>query len=182
VALDAHRLYLFILQQGQNHVHIERLPSCITEDSIRVDGTGTAVIFDVVHHAPGPRSNNHNNKAVATTRCALEALQKERDVAREQAEFLGSYGRTLDCKAINVEDVQRFLDMFGPRQIAVAQRIRELDVEIEKAQEEFNQARRNIYQDAQGEKRGTRITVTVLAETDGDAELTLTYGMSVIWL
>ncbi|KAH7327615.1 hypothetical protein B0J17DRAFT_722614 [Rhizoctonia solani] len=165
------------LKKGQNHVRIERLPSGVNEDSIRVDGTGTAVIFDVIYHAP---SYDRSRQASATTdlRRALEALQKERSITQEQSEFLGNYGRTLDSKNINIEDVQRFLDLFGPRQLAVAKRIQELDAQIDKAQEELNEAQRKEFEDVRGAQRGTAITVTVLAEMDGSAELTLTYVVS----
>ncbi|CUA72740.1 hypothetical protein RSOLAG22IIIB_10279 [Rhizoctonia solani] len=165
------------LKKGQNHVHIERLPSCLNGDSIRVDGTGTAVIFDVVYHAPSYSIISYSESATTAQR-TLEALQKERDIAREQSDFLGSYGKTLDSKNINIEDVQRFLDMFGPRQVAIAKRIQDLDVQVEKARDELIEVRSKEYHDKRGEKRGTRVTVTVLAETDGKAELTLTYVVS----
>ncbi|KAL5633009.1 hypothetical protein ACGC1H_003487 [Rhizoctonia solani] len=165
------------LKKGQNHVRIERLPSGVNEDSIRVDGTGTAIIFDVVYHAP---SHNSSRQTSATTdlQRALEALQKERSVAQEQSEFLGNYGRTLDSKSVSIEDVQRFLDMFGPRQLAVAKKIQELDTEIAKAQQELSDSQRKQYEDARGAQRGTAVTVTVLAEVDGSAELMLTYVVS----
>ncbi|QRV76192.1 hypothetical protein RhiJN_04207 [Ceratobasidium sp. AG-Ba] len=171
------------LKTGQNHVDIERLPTCINEDSIRVDGTGNAVIFDVVYHSPyrqpaQPSSDNPHEQAVAKARRALELLQKEREVAGEQSKFLNSYGQTLDSKNVNIEDVQKFLDMFGPRQIAVAKRIQELDVQISDAQKVYDEAQEKVYADARGAKRGTKITVTVLAETDGPAELMLTYVVS----
>ncbi|KAG8704390.1 hypothetical protein FRC09_003548 [Ceratobasidium sp. 395] len=171
------------LKQGQNHVDIERLPTCINEDSIRVDGTGTAVIFDVVYHNPRsqsnvPKSDNPHQQAIAEANRVLQSLQKEREVTKEQSDFLDSYGKTLDSKSINIEDVERFLDMFGPRQVAVAKRMQELDVQIEQAQKEYNEARAKVYEDQRGAKRGTRITVTVLAEVDGEAELMLTYVVS----
>jgi uncharacterized protein (TIGR02231 family) len=143
-----------------------------------VDGTGTAVIFDVIYHAP---SRGPSIRATATTdlRRSLEALQKERTITQEQSEFLGSYGRTLDSKNMNIEDVQRFLDMFGPRQLAVAKRIQELDAQIDKAQEELSEAQQKEFEDVRGAQRGAAVTVTVLAETDGTAELMLTYGGSI---
>ncbi|CAE7054687.1 unnamed protein product [Rhizoctonia solani] len=165
------------LKKGQNHVRIERLSSVINEDSIRVDGTGDAVIFDVVYHSPSHRRPDQGS-ATADLHRALEILQKERGIAREQSEFLENYGRTLDSKSVNIEDVQRFLDMFGPRQLAVVNRIQELDTQIEKARAELEEVRRKAYSDAQGEQRGTAITVTVLAQTDGLAELMLTYTVS----
>ncbi|KAG8783182.1 hypothetical protein FRC12_020015 [Ceratobasidium sp. 428] len=171
------------LKAGQNHVDIERLPTCINEDSIRVDGTGNAVIFDVVYHSPYRQpslrsADSPHEEAVADARRTLEALQKEREVAEEQSKFLNSYGKTLDTKNINIEDVQKFLDMFGPRQLAVAKRIQELDVQIKQAGQAYQDAQEKVYADERGAKRGTKITVTVLAETDGQAALILTYVVS----
>ncbi|KAG9119016.1 hypothetical protein FRC07_006179 [Ceratobasidium sp. 392] len=169
------------LKQGQNHVDIERLPTCINEDSIRVDGTGNAIIFDVVYHSPNRQSNtpvpnDPHQQAVAESRRALETLRKEREVTQEQSNFLNSYGKTLDSKSINIGDVERFLDMFGPRQVAVAKRIQELGVRIEQAEKVYNEVQAKVYADQRGAKRGTKVTVTVLAEVDGEAELMLTYG------
>ncbi|KAG9104890.1 hypothetical protein FRC06_006715 [Ceratobasidium sp. 370] len=170
------------LKQGQNHVTIERLPSCVSENSIRVDGIGAAVIFDVVYHRPGPSPSTSDDKTVSECRRVVEALQKERDVAKEQSNFLNAYGETLDSKNLNIEDVERFIDMFGPRQLAIAKRIQELDVQITEAEKQFDEARSKAYADARGAKRGTKITVTVLSEADGQAELMLTYVVSnVSW-
>ncbi|KAG8707787.1 hypothetical protein FRC09_001619 [Ceratobasidium sp. 395] len=172
-----------IVQQGQNHVDIKRLPTCINEDSIRVDGTGTAVIFDVVYHRPSrqpgaSKPGDRHQQAVAESLRVLQSLQKEREIASEQSTFLNSYGKTLDSKNIGIECVERFLDMYGPRQVAVAKRIQELDVQIEQAQKEYNKAQAKVYADQRGAKRGTRITITVLAEVEGESELILTYVVS----
>ncbi|KAG9099450.1 hypothetical protein FS749_001257 [Ceratobasidium sp. UAMH 11750] len=170
------------LKQGQNHVTVERLPSCVKEDSIRVDGIGAAVIFDVVYHRPGPSPSTSNDETVSECRRIVEALRKERDVAREQSNFLNAYGKTLDSKNLNIEDMERFIDMFGPRQVAIAKRIQELDVQVVEADKRHDEARSKVYADAQGAKRGTKITVTVLSETGGQAELMLTYVVSnVSW-
>ncbi|KAG8709941.1 hypothetical protein FRC08_017857 [Ceratobasidium sp. 394] len=173
------------LKQGQNHVDIERLPTCINEDSIRVDGTGTAIIFDVVYHSPyrqqqpsAPTSDDPNQQAVAESLRVLESLRKEREVAKEQSTFLTAYANTLDSKNVTVEDVGRFLDMFGPRQVALAKRVQELDVQVAEAEKAYNEAQAKIYADQRGADRGTRVTVTVLAEVDGEAELMLTYVVS----
>lgn len=147
---------------------------------MRVDGTGNAVIFDVVYHGSTPRPVNSKDEAVAAAQRSLEVLQKERDVAREQAEFLSAYGRTLDTKNINVEDVQRFLDMFAPRQVAVAKRIQELDMQIQQVEEEVRTAREKVFEDDRRDERRAKISVTVLAETDGTAELMLTYGTFLV--
>ena len=37
------------MKNGQNDVEVVNLPTCLDEGSIRVDGIGNAVIFDVVY-------------------------------------------------------------------------------------------------------------------------------------
>jgi hypothetical protein len=76
--------------------------------------------------------------------------------------------------------VQGFLDMFVPRQVAITKRIQELDIQIEKAQQELGTAQQKVYEDARGDERRAKITVTVLSEADGAAELLLTYGMFLV--
>lgn len=142
-----------------------------------MDGTGTAIIFDVVYHAPTLQTTTSSNEAVMTSWRALESLQKERDIAREQSEFVASYGRSMNSQTMSIEGLELFVEMFGPRQVAVAKRIQELEIQVEKAENEYNQLRTSVYEDVQGEKRAAKVTVTVLAETDGNAELVLTYGM-----
>lgn len=68
--------------------------------------------------------------------------------------------------------------MFEPRQVAMAKRIQELDIQIQTAQEELAATQQKVYANAQGEKHAAKITVTVLAEQGGLAEITLTYGTS----
>ncbi|QRV75875.1 hypothetical protein RhiJN_03890 [Ceratobasidium sp. AG-Ba] len=169
------------LKQGQNLIDIERLPNCINEDSIRVDGTGTAMIFDVVYHNPHKQPNTPNvtkSESLAVSLRALESLQKEREVAQEQSNVLSGYGKTLNSERVNIEDMGRFLDIFGPRKIAISKQIQELDIKIENAQKEVDQARAEVHVDDRGMKRKTKITVTVLAEVDGPADLLLTYVVS----
>ncbi|KAG8748086.1 hypothetical protein FRC12_013926, partial [Ceratobasidium sp. 428] len=172
------------LKQGQNYIDVERLPNCISEDSIRVDGTGTAIIFDVVYHSPSwstpvPTSDDARQQAVASSLYKLESLRKEREVAKEQSALLSSYSKTLDGKNTSIEDIGRFLvDMFGPRQVAFAKRIQELDAQVAQAEKDYNDAQGKASTDQRGSKRGAKITVTVFAEVDGQAELMLTYVVS----
>jgi hypothetical protein len=133
-----------------------------------------------VYHAPPPHEATSKNEAVLVARRSLDTLQKERNITQEQFELQSTYGRTLVNKNIDTEAVQGFLDMIIPRQVAITKRIQELDVEIEKAQQALTRTQQNVHESARGEKRRASITATVLAETDGVAELLLTYGMFLI--
>ncbi|KAF8609754.1 hypothetical protein BDV93DRAFT_465221 [Ceratobasidium sp. AG-I] len=170
------------LRQGQNHVDIERLPSCINEDSIRVEGTGTAVIFDVVYRRqksseivsiPDPSDDD----ATTLLHRELFSLKKERDIVKAQFQFLNSYGSTLNSQSVDSAEVAQFLDMFGPRQVEVAKRLQELDIKIAQVDKDYK-AQVAASGDAYDAKRNTKITVTVLAKDDGKAELLLTYVVS----
>ncbi|QRW07397.1 hypothetical protein RhiLY_06396 [Ceratobasidium sp. AG-Ba] len=169
------------LKKGQNHIGVERLPSCINDNSIRVEGTGNAIIFDVVYHRQSSWStpsspDNPLVEAADEYRRALEALRKEREVAKQQSLYLESYGKALDNKS--VADVERFLDMFAPRQLAVAKHIQDLDVKIAQAEKAYSEAQAKTRSDPQDANRRTKITVTVLSEADGEAELFITYVVS----
>lgn len=159
---------------------IERLPSCINEDSVRVEGTGTAVIFDVVYHKQSLPQATHDldqpdGDAASLRHRELFALKKERDIVKAQFQFLNSYGSTLDSKNVNSEEVARFLDMFGPRQVEVAKRLQELDIQISQADKDYK-AQLAAYGDTHNMERETKITVTVLAKENGKVDLLLTYG------
>jgi hypothetical protein len=131
----------------------------------------------VVYHPP---SDDYCARVSDTTDLGrtLEALQNERAIAQEQSDFLCNYGRTLDSKTVGIEDITRFLDVFGLRQLAAAKRIQELNAQIDKARERLNEVQRKEYEDAQSVQRRAAMAVTVLAEMDGAAELILTYSMS----
>lgn len=164
------------VQRGQNHVDIEQLPSCINEDSIRVEGTGTAIIFDVVYHKNSSTDSAQlDDEAALTLHRQLHALKNERDVVQAEFGFLGSYGRGLGNKNISAEEVAQFLDMFRPRQVAVTKRLQELDIQVAEVQKEY-ELQTKAQTNPQVAKRRTKVTVTVLAETDGKAELMLTYS------
>ncbi|KAB5588584.1 Vegetative incompatibility protein HET-E-1 [Ceratobasidium theobromae] len=66
-------------------------------------------------------------------------------VAHKRPEFLSAYGCTLNAKDIDIEHVQHFLNMFGPRQVTVCE----------------------------GEKHAAKIAVTVVAKRGNSAEITL---------
>ncbi|KAG8699919.1 hypothetical protein FRC08_005035 [Ceratobasidium sp. 394] len=167
------------LKKGQNQVVVERLPSCVHEDSIRVDGTGNAVIFDVVYHSPyACPSKTSDSEALASSRRQLEILKKEIEIVQQQTKFLNSYGQSLRSENINFHDVEQFLDAFCPRQISLAKRTQELEAQVARAQKVYDDARAQAHVDSRGAKRGTKVTVTVLAEADGEAELILTYVVS----
>ena len=48
-SLQINRRIELELKKGQNEVEVKNLPTVLDQDSIRVDGIGSAVIFDVIY-------------------------------------------------------------------------------------------------------------------------------------
>ncbi|KAG8739629.1 hypothetical protein FRC10_005365 [Ceratobasidium sp. 414] len=137
------------------------------EQDDRIDSANRAEIKRRVKLELKPSSDNPHEQAMVESRRAPEALRKKREVAKQQSDFLESYSKTLDSKSADIGGVERFLDMFAPRQLAVAKRVQEFDAHIERAEREYADAQAKVRADARGAKRDTKITVTVLAEVDG---------------
>jgi hypothetical protein len=133
-ALYICELTFVMIQRGQTQIIIERLPSLLIEDSLRIQGTGTAVIFDVIYHPADQQSRsglNHrhdessNEEDEGETGCynAVKALKKQRNTVENQISFLQAYGHWLNGQNSNMENLEQFLNMYAPRQDALNKRI-----------------------------------------------------------
>ncbi|CAE6449401.1 unnamed protein product [Rhizoctonia solani] len=176
------------LQKGQNQITVERLASCLVEDSLRVQGTGTAVIYDVVYHSPKPNprrgrrqvdnysSDEEENEEVTECYNAVEALKKQRSVVENQISFLDRYGRSVDGQNSNIESLGHFLDVYGSRRDTLDKKMQELSIKVDRAEKMLRRVtKKNLGRETKGLRR-TKITITVMSkEEEGKAELMLAY-------
>ncbi|KAF8761782.1 hypothetical protein RHS01_00857 [Rhizoctonia solani] len=178
-----------IKRHVQLHLKIvtEHLPSLLVEDSLRVQGTGTAIIFDVVYHSPNKQSrlypkhdesSDEGNEEESECYDTIQALEKQRSTVESQVSFLQAYGSSLSSQNYSVKDLDDFLDMYGSRQDALNKRIRELDLDIKRAKKTFRTVQKKQTEHKPQAYRRTKVTVTVISEEEGRAELILTY---VVW-
>ncbi|KAF8741852.1 hypothetical protein RHS02_03980, partial [Rhizoctonia solani] len=158
------------LKKGQNEIVIEHLPSLLVEDSLRVQGTGTAIIFDVVYHSPNKQSrlypkhdesSDEGNEEESECYDTIQALEKQRSTVES-----------------HMKDLDEFLDMYGSRQDALNKRIREVDLDIKRAKKTLRTVQKKQTEHKPQAYRRTKVTVTVISEEEGRAELILTY---VVW-
>ncbi|CEL57948.1 hypothetical protein RSOLAG1IB_02693 [Rhizoctonia solani AG-1 IB] len=163
------------LKRGQTQIIIERLPSLLIEDSLRIQGTGTAVIFDVIYHPADQQSRsglNHrhdessNEEDEGETGCynAVKALKKQRNTVENQISFLQAYGHWLNGQNSNMENLEQFLNM--------------LDLEIKQAEKALRAAQKKEPKHKTKVHRRTEVTIIVMSEEEGRAELVLMY---VVW-
>ncbi|CAE6494150.1 unnamed protein product [Rhizoctonia solani] len=177
------------LKKGHNQITIEHLPSCLVEDSLRVQGTGTATIFDVLHHSPKPEprygrrqvnsdSSDEENEEEAESYNAIEDLKKQRNVIEKQISFLDKYGQSVDGQNSDLETLERFLDTYGSRREILDKRMSELNSQVGRAEKALRITQKKNSRHERRGKRRTKITVSVMSKEEGKAELTLAYVVS----
>ncbi len=93
--------------------------------------------------------------------------------------MLTEYSKTLTSKDTSAEQLESFLEVYGARQAKLDERktqledsLTELGKELVKKNQELNMDEESV------QKRGVRVTIVVLADSEGDAELSLTYLVS----
>ncbi|KAJ1559376.1 hypothetical protein HK405_010875, partial [Cladochytrium tenue] len=175
------------LRAGQNIVDVLHLPSCLDQDSIRVDGIGAATIFDVVYRPPPPlKSDDDHSAATANssgqrlaeltkTRAALTA---HREALDRQREILDAYSRTLAPKDADTAALGGFLDAYLERMRSIHAASTAVDEQIAAVDRDLRDERQRARTDAESRKRAVTVSIVVLADEDGDAELALSYAVS----
>ncbi|KAG8867001.1 hypothetical protein FRB97_003599, partial [Tulasnella sp. 331] len=164
---------------GQNEVRIERLPSCLDKDSIRVEGLGNTVIFDVIYTAPtnaGLTVPNHNTgsdsdsnsgsdsdpaaaKALNEIKKRLAALQTQREVVKYQMDTLAGYAETLTTGQVDHLKLASFLELYGRRKRKLDEDLQSVDENIKSAQNLEKEQREALKLDDASSKRNVKVTI-----------------------
>ncbi|KIM19585.1 hypothetical protein M408DRAFT_31098 [Serendipita vermifera MAFF 305830] len=174
------RLCSVDLKAGQNEVEISQLPTVLDEDSIRVDGIGgNAVISDVIYHPPASNDSDKKHElAVKDLQKAKTALEQQLEICKKQASILQTYAGTLKGADTTGTKMNEFLDIYSERQASIDIRTTDLNEQIQAVEEQIKKEKEIWNADDESKKRAVRITVVVYAETDGPAEISLTYLVS----
>ncbi|KAG8796900.1 hypothetical protein FRC17_007916 [Serendipita sp. 399] len=174
------RIFKVDLKSGQNEVDISQLPTVLDEDSIRVDGVGSAVISDVIYHPPTSNdSDKKHEEAVKELQKERSILEQELAIYKKQEGILQSYSETLKGADTDGHKLSEFLDVYAKRQSAIDEKVRELNAKVEEIDEKIKKEGELWSADKEGKKRATRVTVIVYAEEEGEAEIRLTYSKSL---
>ncbi|KIO30856.1 hypothetical protein M407DRAFT_20178, partial [Tulasnella calospora MUT 4182] len=175
---EVHRVLPVELEAGQNEIKIERLPSRVDPDSIRVEGTGSAVIFDVIHSPPPPvvlSYDKSSNPALHDLAKKKGDLNAEKDILEQQAKILGDYSSTLKAGVADAAKLAQFLGLYKERKHQIFDELQKVKAQISEVNAEQDRVEKEFWADAAGQKRQTKVTVVVLAQQKGKAELSLRY-------
>ncbi|KZV96559.1 hypothetical protein EXIGLDRAFT_833529 [Exidia glandulosa HHB12029] len=166
------------LKAGQNDVVVSHLPSYLDEDSIRVDGIGSATVFDVVYSSPPPTVDSAENETLKALEKKRSALEAEKDSLTQQVTVLSDYAKTLNAKDTDASKLMTFLDLFSEKKLKLNEALVAVDDKIAAVEAEIRDEQLSSHEDVESQKRGVKITIVVLSEADGEAELSLTYTVS----
>ncbi|KAG8996287.1 hypothetical protein FRB90_012775 [Tulasnella sp. 427] len=175
---EVHRILPVELEEGQNEIRIERLPSGVDPDSIRVEGTGNAVIFDVIHSPPPPvvlTTDKTKNPALHTLNQRKADLDAEKDILSQQEEILKDYSSTLKSGVTNAAKLAEFLKLYQEKKQQIFDELQTVDAKLREVHDEQDKVKKEFWADATGQKRQTSVTVVVLAQQKAKAELSLRY-------
>ncbi|KZO92067.1 hypothetical protein CALVIDRAFT_504819 [Calocera viscosa TUFC12733] len=174
------RNFAIELEAGQSEVQITKLPSCMDESSLRVDGLGNAVIFDVIYERLTPERNipKASSEKVQEIETQLAALRRELKVLQSQTTVLDDFSHTLTAKDVSPAQLVEFLGLLSDKGGVLNEKVEDVQRKIKDKEVALAVERRGQVPSEEATKLATKVTVVVLAEQEGKAELTVTYVVS----
>ncbi|EJT99103.1 hypothetical protein DACRYDRAFT_24162 [Dacryopinax primogenitus] len=168
------------LVTGQSEVQISKLPTCMDESSLRVDGIGNAVIFDVIYERLSPKLTvpKASSEKVAALEIEEATLRRELKVLTIQTSILGDFSKSLTAKDVNPSQLVEFMGILEDKGTSLEEMREKTHKRLQEVQLEIAVERNGQIPSEEARKLATKVTVIVLAEQAGPAELTVKYVVS----
>jgi hypothetical protein len=152
-------------------------------DSLRVAGFGNAMLSDVVCTPPkvwnARPSQDDKSDALITLEQEKALIKSQRSVIDYQATVLVNYSRSLTGEHVPPEDMLSFLQRFITLGDENAKAVIELDARLRAVEKKIQNEIDEPTTKAQGHhSRYTKVKLTISAEEDHTAEISLTYRES----
>ncbi|KDQ13206.1 hypothetical protein BOTBODRAFT_175811 [Botryobasidium botryosum FD-172 SS1] len=178
------------LEAGQNRITITGLPSAMLEETLRVEGKGSATIHDVTaSRTPAPQTQNQTQTHKSPTSAQLQSLRKERKGTESELyrvskhlEALERFASTLNAKDNSIDQVSEVMARYEieaaalhERTYYLEQRLLELDDSVH---EEKTRLRAEVVTDTVSSELEKQVTVAIFAPGKGPVELVLVYAVS----
>ncbi|KAH7099564.1 hypothetical protein BKA62DRAFT_709371 [Auriculariales sp. MPI-PUGE-AT-0066] len=167
------------LKAGQNDVVVTKLPTCLDEDSLRVDGIGAATVFDVIYSPPVSTSSSSKvDEKLQELNKKRAAIYNEQQALERQNQILDDYSKSMNAKDADSKTLGTFLDFYVERKRTIGDAISSATDQLQKVDQEIRDAHVAQHLDTESLKRAVKVTIVVLADEDGEAELALTYNVT----
>ena len=132
--------------------------------------------------APRPYDHARFEAELADLKARDEEIAAQLRILDQQARVLAGYSKSLGAADADCSKLETFLDVYGSRQAKINEETKKLNAERKANTAQMVQKRESFNADEESvRKRGTQVTIVVLAEGAGLAELSLTYVVSNAW-
>ncbi|KDQ13209.1 hypothetical protein BOTBODRAFT_188728 [Botryobasidium botryosum FD-172 SS1] len=181
------------LEAGQNRITITGLPSAMLEETLRVEGKGSATIHDVTaSRTPTPAAPHSQKPHTAPTSPHLRSLYKKRKGTESEMyrvskhlEALERFASTFNAKENSIEEVVQAMTRYETeaawlheRTYDLEQRLLELDDSILEEQSRLRSEADAATAPTVSSELGKQLTVAIFARGKGPVELVLVYAVS----
>jgi hypothetical protein len=157
----------------------------LESDSLRVEArtkssTQSLTVFDVVYVPPSHSSTLSYDKGTKLASLEEQKATLEARIAaiEGQKRVLEGYSETLKdgrIPEVTTEKLVHFMDIYTTRQVKMHEEKSRLQKEMETISDSIKEIREKTSSEEE-EKRSTGVTVVLLAEEDGQVDLTLYYS------
>lgn len=127
-------------------------------------------------------SSKKREEALKELDAQKAVIVSQLNILARQGAIIAEYSKTLSGKDTSSAQLEGFLDVYGARQAKLNERRTSLNDQLAVIEKEIDDKSVSLNVDEQSVLlRGVRLTIVVLAEGDGEAELSLTYLVSQAW-
>jgi len=127
---------------------------------------------------PSPEANTNLGELLQQLNTKRAGIDNERQALARQLEIVDEYAKTLHARDADVSKLGTFLDFYVDRKRTVNEAIASVDEKLESIDKEIREAHVAQRSDTESRKRAVKVTIVVLADEDGPAELALSYNVT----
>jgi len=127
---------------------------------------------------PSPEVNTDLGESLKKLNTNRAGIYNERQALARQLEIVDEYAKTLDARDADVSKLGTFLDFYVDRKRTVNEAIATVDEKLAAIDKEIREAHVAQRSDTESRKRAVKVTIVVLADEDGPAELALSYNVT----
>ncbi|RDB30474.1 Protein F37C4.5 [Hypsizygus marmoreus] len=173
------RLYTFNVVAGQNQVVISGLPSVLDQESLRVEGRGSATIHDVTISTMPPLKRSEMLSSPVLIRLHRDKQRTENALARckKALEYVDGYMKSLKIENLDVSKIGTVTDTYDETAEKLNDRVIELDLRLENIDAEILDEEMRREANMKKDKLRLKASIGVFAEQEGLIEIVLIYAV-----
>ncbi|KAJ3575514.1 hypothetical protein NP233_g1060 [Leucocoprinus birnbaumii] len=171
------RLFRFEVQVGLNQVNISGIPNALDPNSLKVEGTGHAIIHDVT-------VSDLSTSEQSTTSEKLEELLRRKKKTQHgihrcnlAIKALETYLGTLNVKDVEVGEVANIVRTYQKTAGNLDDELTQLLDEMKKIDADVDSERQKLTGAVANQQLRKKVTVGLFADSDGEVGIKLIYGV-----